>query len=893
MLTCSSCSSPVPDNSQFCPACGARLSAGPTPTSVATAAISVISSSSHGAPDEGRFLPGTLLADRYRILGRLGKGGMGEVYRATDLRLGQTVALKFLAETATQDPAVLARYYNEVRVARQVTHPNVCRVFDIGEVDGQPFISMQYVDGENLASLLLRIGRLPADKAVEISRKLCAGVAAAHSQGVLHRDLKPANIMIDGRGHVVITDFGLAGLAEDFRGADIQSGTPAYMAPEQLAGQDVSIKSDIYSLGLVMYEMFTGRRAFEATSLEELVRLRRESRPTDISSQVRDIDPAVERVILRCLDSDPAARPASALAVSAALPGGDPLAAALAAGETPSPEMVAAAGAQEGLRPVLAIACFAGVLIALGAVVFFNSRLVLAARANFELPPDALAVQAHRLIQHLGYTGPVADRVWTFDYNTSYRRYLRDHSPQPVDWNRATNGQPPLIYFSYRESPRPLEPQNITDLGRVSWDDPPRTISGMASLRLDLAGRLQRLEVVPPQLDGSPISSTPPDPRPDPHPLFAAAGLDLNAFQPSDPEWTPLAATDARAAWTGMLPGPPPNQIRVEAAWWRGKPVYFQIIGPWTRPERAAAAPAQSGGDNVWSVLTVGGIVFGLVLAWRNLRLGRGDRQGALRLAGFAFVLSLATFALRAHLATWYWGYQLASEAIAEALFTGAQLWLAYVALEPFVRRLWPSTLVTWARVLAGRWRDPVVSRDVMIGLLMGLAYDLVFIAANTLELRFGDSPPTSTDLDSLLGFAHASSNVLQRVLIGLIGSLLFFLLFFLLRLILRKEWLAGIAFTLFFVIGQGFSHQNPAIDAPATALVFGAIVFMLLRCGVLSIVAAIFIVDLVPELAFTTNFPAWYGTASLLIVVLVAGIAGVAFRNSLGGRKLLGVLDS
>jgi serine/threonine protein kinase len=239
---------------------------------------------------------------------------MGEVYRANDLRLGQTVALKFLPETAAQDPAMLARFYNEVRIARQVTHPNVCRVFDIGDVNGQPFISMQFVDGENLASLLLRIGRLPADKAVEFSRRLCAGLAAAHSQGVLHRDLKPANIMIDGRGQVLITDFGLAGLADEIRGADIHSGTPAYMSPEQLAGKEVSIKSDIYALGLVMYEMFTGKRAFEADTLADLIRLREESRPTEISSQVRDVDPAVERIILKCLDPDPQKRAAGALA---------------------------------------------------------------------------------------------------------------------------------------------------------------------------------------------------------------------------------------------------------------------------------------------------------------------------------------------------------------------------------------------------------------------------------------------------------------------------------------------------------------------------------------------------------------------------------------------------
>jgi|SRR5579871_1594514 len=314
----------------------------------AAAAAPRLSSSS--AVDEGRFLPGTVLGGRYRIAGLLGRGGMGEVYRATDLPLGEAVALKFLPEALARDERALVRFYNEVRIARQVTHSNVCRVYDIGEVEGVPYISMQFVDGEDLASLLRRIGRPPADKALETARKLCAGLAAAHERGVLHRDLKPANIMIDGRGQVLIMDFGLAGLTEQLQ-ADVRSGTPAYMSPEQLAGREVSARSDIYALGLVLYELFTGKRAFDAASLMELMEMQQRAAPASLSTTVKDIDPAVERVVLRCLAPDPSQRPASALAVAGALPGGDPLAQALAAGETPSPELVAAAGEPKGSRP--------------------------------------------------------------------------------------------------------------------------------------------------------------------------------------------------------------------------------------------------------------------------------------------------------------------------------------------------------------------------------------------------------------------------------------------------------------------------------------------------------------------------------------------------------------
>ncbi|HEY6357120.1 MAG TPA: serine/threonine-protein kinase, partial [Vicinamibacterales bacterium] len=296
---------------------------------------------SSGAIDHGRFAPGAVLDGRYRIMSLLGRGGMGEVYRADDLRLGQTVALKFLPADLSQSATRLAQFHNEVRIARQVSHANVCRVYDIGEIDRQIYLSMEYVDGEDLASLIRRIGRLPEDKAVEIARQVCAGLAAAHDRGVIHRDLKPSNIMLDGTGRARIMDFGLAAIGEV---TDVRSGTPSYMAPEQLAGREVTTKSDIYSLGLVLYELFTGRRAYAATTLGELVEQHASGSMTPPTSLVKTLDPTIERAILRCLEHDPALRPASALTVAASLPGGDPLAAALAAGETPSPAMVAAVG---------------------------------------------------------------------------------------------------------------------------------------------------------------------------------------------------------------------------------------------------------------------------------------------------------------------------------------------------------------------------------------------------------------------------------------------------------------------------------------------------------------------------------------------------------------------
>src|SRR5215467_10886101 len=226
-MRCTRCQSDVPAGSRYCPSCGApidgtesatRVNPNPPPHPLRTNPL-----------DEGRFIPGAMLTSRYRIVSLIGRGGMGEVYRADDLKLGQPVALKFLPGGFANDPARLARFHQEVRVARQVSHPNVCRVYDIGEADGQAFLSMEYVDGEDLASLLRRIGRLPADKALQVARQLCAGLAAAHDRGVLHRDLKPANVLLDGRGHVRISDFGLAVFADERREPHVIAGTPAYM----------------------------------------------------------------------------------------------------------------------------------------------------------------------------------------------------------------------------------------------------------------------------------------------------------------------------------------------------------------------------------------------------------------------------------------------------------------------------------------------------------------------------------------------------------------------------------------------------------------------------------------------------------------------------------------
>jgi Protein kinase domain len=855
--------------------------------------------SSSGSFDGARFTPGTVLEDRYRIVAMAGRGGMGEVYRAEDLKLSQTVALKFLPESVAQDGAAQARFHREVRTARQVSHPNVCRVFDIGQTDGLQFLTMEYVDGEDLATLLRRIGRLPSDKAVEVARQICAGLASAHEHGVIHRDLKPANVMIDGRGKVRITDFGLAGVAGAFRAEDWFAGTPAYMAPEQLAGKDASIQSDLYALGLVLYEVFTGKRAFEAATVAELRRLHERSSPTNPSLLVKDIDPIAERVILRCLEEDPAKRPVTALQVAAALPGGDPLAAALAAGETPSPEMVAASGETEGLRPVVAWSLLAGVIVSVAAAILLSGQVMLYRCLPLEKPPEELAGHAREILQSVGYSEPPVDTAMGFYEGKDFLRYIAAHDKSNTRWDHLETG---AVVFWYRGSPRPLaggNPFSGAPPGASVWtDDPPLDVSGMTLVRLNPLGRLTQLIVVPPQVDEPANAAASPNWAPDWAPLFSAAGLDPSKWAPAQPTWTPPVYSDARAAWTGTLAERPDIPMRIEAAAYRGKPVYFELIGPWTRAERMQ--PYQpAAGERVYAVigivLLLAMLVVSAMLARRNLRLGRGDRRGAFRLAAFVFAaLTVAGLFAGHHVPTIEeFGFIIF---LSFALFLACFFWVLYIAMEPYVRRRWPATLVSWSRLLAGGFRDPLVGRDVLAGCLWGAIIQDLTILLWFIPSWLGYLPPQPLSSADWLFPAGARATIAFFSNNLVYGALLFPLaalfVLFLFRALLRKEWAASLAWVLLnsvlFVVGRVGREYVPL--ALVEALILNVVtVFLLRRLGLLWLVVGSGFFGILSFFPLTTQGSAWYAGISLAGILLMAAIAFYGFYTSLGGRPVFG----
>jgi hypothetical protein len=835
---------------------------------------------------------------------------MGEVYRAEDLRLGQTVALKFLPHSMAQTEEARARFTSEVRLARQISHPNVCRVFDIGEITEidrsgktvtHTFLTMEFVDGEDLASLLRRIGRLPPDKAVEIARQMCAGLAAAHEHGIIHRDLKPANIMLDGRGRVRITDFGLAGIASEIGGVEARAGTPAYMSPEQFAGGELTPKSDLYSLGLVLYEIFTGKRPFDAPTSEEMLRLRDRSAPTAPSSFVKEMDPLIERVILRCLEKDPAKRPASALQVAAALPGGDPLAAALAAGETPSPEMVAASGETEGLRPVVAWAVLAGILLLVVASILFSAQAKLYRRVPLEKSPEELAGRAREILKSFGYTDTPVDTAMGFYEGKEFLRYIEEHDQSKTRWDNLDTG---AFVFWYRGSPRPLSSFNSSPdepiPGLVWMDDPPLDVTGMTRVELSPLGRLTQFVAVPPQVEKPDSAASSVHASPDWAPLFAAAGLDSAKWSSTQPMWTPPSFSDARAAWTGALAERPDIPMRIEAAAYRGKPIYFQLIGPWTHAQRMQ--PYQpTGGERVAGILVIvvslSMLGAGTLLARRNLRLGRGDRRGAARVAALVFVASASAWAFGAHHLTSGDEFQQFLLFLGNALAITSVFWVVYIAMEPYVRRRWPATLISWSRLLAGGFRDPLVGRDVLAGCLLG-AFSIACVRLGWYVPSWLGHPPTmpySGPQWQFLGARMIIADISNNLATSLLISFAYLFLLFIFRALLRKEWAAAILciLVLAFISPPAAGQFTPV--AVATLVTSTSLtVFVLIRFGLLAVVANLVFGALLGSFPLTTQGSAWYANLSLAGILLISAMAGYSFYTSLGGRPIFGgaVLD-
>ena len=817
------------------------------------------------------------------MVGLLGRGGMGEVYRADDLKLGQPVALKFLPRDVEHDKDRLARFLTEVRLSLKVTHPNVCRVHDIAESDGRHFLSMEYVDGEDLASLLRRIGRLPEDKAVEIARQLCDGLAAAHDEGVLHRDLKPANIMIDGRGRAKITDFGLAGATAGVAGREAQAGTPQYMAPEQFDGRELTVQTDLYSLGLVLYELFTGKRAFDSRDLLELAKMR-SSTPTNPSALLSGLNPLIERAILRCLDPDPARRPKSAASLADGLPGGDPLAMAIAAGETPSPEMVARSGGAGELRPSIAVACLVAALLLLGMVWYTEAgRRGVHSWVPLPKPPEELRVIARSVLTRAGYTQSAGATASGFRRDRDYFTHVLRTNSAVDRWDNLPSVTPAPVWFWYRESEGPMDPSY-----NFSWVDmfnPPLDFDGMKRVRLEASGRLLEMRVLPGNLPEPPG----PPAEPDWSPFFAAAGLVPGEWSDAKPDWPAPDAYDVLRSWTK---GP----ARILAASFRGRPVYFRVFPGWVRPDEDImaylTAPSRLIATSILSALAILTIVGAVLIARRNIRQGRGDRRGAFRLAAVYVCAGIGYELCRLNTGPeeWFWVLQ---RSLAPQFYFGMLAWLFYLAAEPYVRRFWPGTLIAWSRVVEGRWRDPLVGRHILLGALAGLGFGLLWSAPTAAAPVFGIAPPapggTAWALDSSRTFVGSLFLALQDSFFVPVAALMLVLV---MRVVLRRPWIAYATILILAGTVGVFDDAPWTIDAALVVQTALALV-VLSRLGLFAFLVALLFSSWW-VLPLTADPGSWFFGQSMITIGLFAAIVVYGFWVSLGNQELFreSVLD-
>ncbi len=854
-----------------------------------------------------RLVAGTTVAGRYRIVTLLGSGGMGEVYRADDLELGQSVALKFLPLSLTRDTDALERLRGEVRVARQVAHPNVCRVYDIAASDFGYFLTMEYIDGEDLASVLRRVGRLSPERATQIGTQICSGLAAAHDLGVLHRDLKPANIMLDGRGKARLTDFGLAALqsAENpSQTGGSGAGTPAYMAPEQLDRKSpapATVSTEIYSLGLVLFELFTGKPAIAATSLADIADFHSRGSAPSTTSLVKDLDPAIERAIARCLDPDPARRPTSAIVVAASLPGGDPLAAALAAGETPSPQMVADSTQAGLIPPTLAIGLFLSVLASLAVWMATAAHFSITAGAPMPKSPAVLEDRARSILTELGHDLTAYDTASGFSSDRMLVKQMATTQPAAAQ-QILTSTRPMVMSFNYLQHAAPLTSADYFEFSeRVGWNNPPPLTNGMAFVRLDASGRLQLLVIPSLQVTAQSSSQASTVSGNDTQPaswvkLFSLAGLELADYRTAEPIYVPAVPFDHRYAWLSATGNTDEPSGRIEVATRYGKVVSFRMLSPARIAELAAAStysgitPLQILGM-VMFLGIMGGAIF---MGYRNSRAKRGDVAGALKLAWLSLGLCMfAWLASDSRLplfdATFLSRFLLAlSAALLTAFIAGG----TYHALEPYVRRQRPAMLVGWVRLLAGRFTDPLVGRDILIGLTLGLAPCLLRAAvwlppgvADWLKPGY-PSLPLQT---SLMGGALIAIGFIANYIVwALANSAIALVMPILAQSLLRVRWLSVAviypAFGLTLMPTGSDGNWNAGYAILATSVYF----FAAQRFGLLAGAAAWLSTSILARMPMGPTLSHFASTPANIALVFLLLLAGFGFYTSLAGRSLL-----
>lgn len=836
------------------------------------------------------FLPGEIFAKRYRIVALLGEGGMGEVYRGEDTRLGHTVALKFLSDSQSSRRR-LDYFLREVRLSQRLGHPNICRVHDLVEADGFCCLSMEYIEGEDLRTLLRRVGQLSENKALQLAHEICHGLAAAHNAGILHRDLKPANIMVDERGRARITDFGLAREWHQ-RGTDeLLVGTPAYMSPEQLERNETSVQSDLYALGLLLLEMLTGQRAHRATSVEDIAQMHQEEAALNLVRDCTHLAPTITEAISACLANQPKDRPRSARSVASRLPGST-FSELYTPDETPSPGMVAAAGPPGTLGPKQRCALVASISILLTIVLFLSSSAF--SRFGRIEPPALLVDRVASTLDEFGIP------------RGSYRAFGYEADRERLRW-RANTGRlasPPEspksgVYFWFRESSTPLVALVPDWKGDrfLSVDElrPPNG-PGMTHVRLDGTGALTYLEVAVDasfQANGGTLDDSVWVK------LLQRAGFsdeEIATRQPVEAHFVPVGFAEERRSWKlrrGI--GDDSLEFRVDVARCGSIPCHFRVVGPWND----SAAPGEpshgmtAGSWRLTAILVIWIpclIAFGAFLARRNLNSKRAHREAANRLALFGAGMVLLMWLLGGDHVFAPLQVDLLVTALAGAALMAAVVWCAYVAFEPYMRRLWPRTLTSWNRLLEGQWANPLIGRDLALGVLAGTFAAFGKLLIVEAPRYFGIATyglPNIYNFAPLDGLRAAFAEISGALVLAMIYSLFFQLLFLMaLKLLLRSTKIASVLFVLFLSCMVSIQYSPSAWAFAVTMVEMSLTAYIYLRIGLLSAVAMHF-TRLLLKWPLTVDFSLWYAEKGQLVLLVIAAIVTwCVYVTAVQGRR-------
>jgi hypothetical protein len=489
-------------------------------------------------------------------------------------------------------------------------------------------------------------------------------------------------------------------------------------------------------------------------------------------------------------------------------------------------------------------------------------------------PPEVLRDRAREVAATFGYTAAPAYSASGFAYSTYLSHLVETNTYQP---SRIRSGRPPAVNFWYRESPTPLATTDFLTGGRVSPLYPAPGVAGMLEVILDPAGRLRGFSSVP-------ASEPPPSAAGvDWSPIFRAMELDPSSFAAAAPAQTPPVFADARAAWTGAYPESPDTRIRIEAAALGGRIVNIQTVEPWTRPARAPRPSRGVFNDVVVPIvffILAGGA---LMLAFRNGRLGRGDRRGAIRVAlailGLVFLQGFAGSGSSGNVGDFM---VLVFFGLSRALLVGGLLWLGYFALEPPVRRHSPQTLISWSRLLAGRWRDPLVARDVLAGCALGILAQALFAVKALLW-----SEPVSLELGTIEGTRFALAVVLGRLTEAVVLSTGILLGLFVLMVLVRRKWIAVVLVMVFFGINSTGGTVTYDLRAVIGAAIVGLLLLGLLRLGLLTLITSIFVTNLAGSFPLTFDGSAWYANGTYLVGSFVLALTLAAFWRATPVRSL------